>query len=335
MGTSTILSGIHLGSERVSVSAAGALEDDIDYYPFGATLSYSSTGSGNLYTFTGDESDTESSTLHTAFRQHSPSLGRWLRPDPYNGSYNLANPQSLNRYSYVLNMPMQRFDPLGLEDCDTFDADGNCVVNSGPPDSGGGGGGGGGGGSGGGGGGTCPAGQVCTTVTVTAEPDPLPPLEMSPPLYYALQSNGNIFSCASQFGNKYSMAGGLHALGVGNNGGAGGFLTNALGGNAFSGFTDAVSSGMSLADLAFSGTNLGFGGSTAMQKGISGVVTDGAFGGAWSSVTGAGQTIQTLNGASSLASTGIDATEFASGVGLVKLGYDGLSYLVGLAHCAN
>jgi hypothetical protein len=48
-----------------------------------------------------------------------------------------------------------------------------------------------------------------------------------------------------------------------------------------------------------------------------------------------GQTIQTLEGASSLASTGIDDAEAASGVGLVKLGYDGLSYAAGLFSCAT
>ena len=29
-----------------------------------------------------------------------------MSPDPYNGSYDLSNPQSLNRYSYVGNMPV-------------------------------------------------------------------------------------------------------------------------------------------------------------------------------------------------------------------------------------
>jgi RHS repeat-associated protein len=72
-----------------------------------------SSSSGDLYQFTGDESDSESSTYHTTFRQLSPSLGRWLRPDPYDGSYNLNNPQSLNRYSYVMNNPLAMVDPSG------------------------------------------------------------------------------------------------------------------------------------------------------------------------------------------------------------------------------
>jgi hypothetical protein len=40
-----------------------------------------------------------------------------MSPDPYDGSYDATNPQSLNRYSYVLNNPLSLFDPLGLTDC--------------------------------------------------------------------------------------------------------------------------------------------------------------------------------------------------------------------------
>lgn len=103
----------HLGSARMVMNASGAVEDDIDYYPFGGQIVHAST-SGNLYQFTGDETDTESSSLHTEFRQLSPSLGRWLRADPYNGSYDLLNPQSLNRYGYVGNNVLKYVDPSGL-----------------------------------------------------------------------------------------------------------------------------------------------------------------------------------------------------------------------------
>jgi RHS repeat-associated protein len=41
-------------------------------------------------------------------------LGRWGRfeqPDPYDGSYNLSDPQSFNRYAYVQHDPVNLVDP--------------------------------------------------------------------------------------------------------------------------------------------------------------------------------------------------------------------------------
>jgi len=64
--------------------------------------------------FTQHEWDTENSSYNTAYRQYSPGQGRWLTPDPYAGSYNLADPQSFNRYTYAANAPATNSDPLGL-----------------------------------------------------------------------------------------------------------------------------------------------------------------------------------------------------------------------------
>ncbi len=50
---------------------------------------------------------------HATFREYNSTLGRWMSPDPYTGSYDLRNPQSLNRYSYVLNNPLTNFDHSG------------------------------------------------------------------------------------------------------------------------------------------------------------------------------------------------------------------------------
>jgi len=65
------------------------------------------------------------------FRKYDPSAGRWLSPDP--SGWNAAsatNPQSLNRYAYVLNNPMSLTDPTGL-DCTWTNDDGSVSVSEG------------------------------------------------------------------------------------------------------------------------------------------------------------------------------------------------------------
>src|SRR3989442_4022743 len=44
---------------------------------------------------------------------YNSGQGRWLSPDPIGGD--ISNPQSLNRYAYVLNNPTNLIDPLGLQ----------------------------------------------------------------------------------------------------------------------------------------------------------------------------------------------------------------------------
>jgi len=68
--------------------------------------------------FTGKERDTESGNDYFGARYYASAMGRWMSPDwsekvttvPY---ADLANPQSLNLYSYVTNNPMNRTDPMG------------------------------------------------------------------------------------------------------------------------------------------------------------------------------------------------------------------------------
>jgi RHS repeat-associated protein len=51
-------------------------------------------------------------TDETLFREYQSTQGRWVSPDPLGGDP--TNPQSLNRYAYVLNNPTTLTDPLGL-----------------------------------------------------------------------------------------------------------------------------------------------------------------------------------------------------------------------------
>ena len=49
-------------------------------------------------------------------RRYNRWWSRFDQPDPYDGSYDLADPQSLNRYSYTRNDPVNFTDPSGLDD---------------------------------------------------------------------------------------------------------------------------------------------------------------------------------------------------------------------------
>jgi RHS repeat-associated protein len=106
----------HLGSTRITGDASGTLYDDVDYLPFGdISHNYGSAASDIHYQFTGDETDSESSTDYAMYRNLSGTMARFNRPDPYDGSYDLTNPQTFNRYVYVSNNPLRLVDPQGLD----------------------------------------------------------------------------------------------------------------------------------------------------------------------------------------------------------------------------
>jgi len=98
-----------LYDNRVSLSVA----QNLDFLPFGEITS--SDSGVTTHKFTGDERDAETNLDHTWFRNYSSQTGRWMTTDPAGlMAVSLDSPQSLNRYSYVNNMPLSYFDPLGL-----------------------------------------------------------------------------------------------------------------------------------------------------------------------------------------------------------------------------
>ncbi len=103
-----------IGSSRTITNATGSLCYDADFYPFGGEVTFSNT-CGQNYKFAGMERDSETGHDHTMSRQYASNLGRWVSPDPLGGA--ISNPQSLNRYAYVVNNPANAVDALGLQDC--------------------------------------------------------------------------------------------------------------------------------------------------------------------------------------------------------------------------
>ena len=104
----------HLGSARLLTSMTKSIVQNLVYLPFGEN---NSTDSGiTTHEFTGDERDSETSLDHTLFRQYSSQFARWTSPDPAGlAAVDPSNPQSWNRYAYVLNNPLKFVDPFGLD----------------------------------------------------------------------------------------------------------------------------------------------------------------------------------------------------------------------------
>ena len=66
--------------------------------------------------YTGKERDAESGNDYFGARYFKSNMGRFMSPDPVGGS--LLNPQTLNKYAYVINNPLTNTDPTGLYGCE-------------------------------------------------------------------------------------------------------------------------------------------------------------------------------------------------------------------------
>ena len=110
-----------LNTARVRTGVSGAVSQTCANWPFGNALNCSGTGGSPLH-FTGQERDQETGLDYFGARYSSSNFGRFMTPDwsatptatPYVA---LANPQSLNLYSYVLDNPITSADSNGHDCC--------------------------------------------------------------------------------------------------------------------------------------------------------------------------------------------------------------------------
>jgi RHS repeat-associated protein len=108
-------------SDKLSARAAiidnnGSIVGRQATLPYGEELNLS--GQTDAHLFTSYRRDSETNTDYAVNRQYHQGVGRFNRVDPVEGS--IANPQSLNRYTYVQNDPVNMTDPDGLIPCTIF-----------------------------------------------------------------------------------------------------------------------------------------------------------------------------------------------------------------------
>src|SRR6266481_3553915 len=121
-----------LGTIRLDSSRSNrAWIFDRAFPPFGEV--YKGFGTAGSYDLTGDTQDTVAGTYDTQNRELNPSQGRWISPDLAGlSAVDPSNPQTWNRYAYVLNNPLNAVDPDSLwcvwEDgtADAAEADGGA-----------------------------------------------------------------------------------------------------------------------------------------------------------------------------------------------------------------
>jgi RHS repeat-associated protein len=103
----------NVSSTSMMTNHAGTAAEDMLFYPWGDV--WKSWGSGGYSFAELPYYDTTTNTNLTPFRLFSSNLGRWHSPDPLGGD--ITNPQSLNRYAYVMNNPTSFVDPSGTKYC--------------------------------------------------------------------------------------------------------------------------------------------------------------------------------------------------------------------------
>jgi RHS repeat-associated protein len=99
----------HLGSTILTTRAGGAVIERVQYEPYGARIPSSTPAP--RFGFTGQRFEAATGIYDYGARWYDPQLGRFLQPDPV--VPDPLDPQSLNRYAYVRNDPVNATDPTG------------------------------------------------------------------------------------------------------------------------------------------------------------------------------------------------------------------------------
>ncbi len=117
----------HLGGTNAVSDPNGNLVERTKYYPFGDIRQ---GGEKDRYSFTGKEKDKATDFYYFEARYYNPGYRHFTQADVI--VPNAYDPQSLNRYAYVMNNPVKYTDPSGYSDEDSnTDVDPSGKDNSG------------------------------------------------------------------------------------------------------------------------------------------------------------------------------------------------------------
>ena len=117
----------HLGTPRMMVDETGSLSSikRHDYLPFGEEIGAGVGGRTTQQGYVPDnvrqgfgkyEKDSETGLDYAQARYYANAQGRFTSVDPLMESIRPSNPQTMNRYTFVLNNPLRYVDPNGLKE---------------------------------------------------------------------------------------------------------------------------------------------------------------------------------------------------------------------------
>lgn len=118
-----------LGSPHITMNATGAVQNALDYYPYGKKMParnwFSTDYEGYRYQFTGHEKDGETNYQYHGARYYDEDLAKYMSVDPLAQQYH-----AWSSYNYVMGNPVKLIDPTGKGPTDWISLNGQILYDS-------------------------------------------------------------------------------------------------------------------------------------------------------------------------------------------------------------
>ncbi|HWQ92763.1 MAG TPA: RHS repeat-associated core domain-containing protein, partial [Clostridia bacterium] len=115
------------GSTRQLADAAGAVTSRYNYDAYGQTETATSSAQAETsLLYCGEQYDSSLEMYNLRARYYNPANGRFNQRDSFAG--NNEDPQSLHKYAYAADNPVNRIDPSGLSDTSAVQQSGTMTI---------------------------------------------------------------------------------------------------------------------------------------------------------------------------------------------------------------